>query len=68
MGVHDRGGSGSSFRLNYFRLGEDEGRITIDYERIQKAPPRELSLLQRLVAKKPQRDALQDIPERMVIR
>jgi len=56
-----------SFRLNYFRIGEDQGRITIDYERIQKAAPRDLSLLQRLVAKKPQRDALQDIPERTVI-
>ena len=56
-----------SFRLNYFRIGEDEGKITIDYQRIQKAAPRDLSLLQRLVAKKPQRDALQDIPERTII-
>ena len=56
-----------SFRLNYFCLSEDEGRITIDYERIRKSPPRELSLLQRLVARKAQRDALEDIPERTVI-
>jgi len=56
-----------SFRLNYFRISEDDGRIAIDYERIQKAPPRELSLLQRMVAKRPQRDALEDIPERAFI-
>lgn len=56
-----------SFRLNYFRISEGEGKIVIDYERIQKAALRDLSLLQRLVAKKPQRDALQDIPERTVI-
>ena len=56
-----------SFRLNYFRVGEDEGRITIDYERIHKAAPRELSLLQRLVSRRPQRDALEDISKRTVI-
>lgn len=56
-----------SFRLNYFRISESEGRITIDYERIQKAAPRDLSRLQRLVSRKPQRDALEDIPQRTVI-
>ncbi len=56
-----------SFRLNYFRISEDEGRIAIDYERIQKAPPRELSLLQRLVARSPKRDALEDIPKKTVV-
>ena len=56
-----------SFRLNFFRIGEDDGRSVIDYERIRKAVPRELSLLQRLVAKKPQRDVLEDIPQRTVI-
>jgi hypothetical protein len=56
-----------SFRLNYFRISEDDGRIAIDYERVRKASPRELSLLQRLVAKGPQRDALEDIPERTII-
>jgi hypothetical protein len=56
-----------SFRLNYFKLSEDEGGIAIDYERIRKAAPRELSLLQRLVSRKPGRDALEDIPKRTVI-
>jgi hypothetical protein len=56
-----------SFRLNYFRIGEDDGNITIDYERIHKAVPRELYLLQRQVSRKPQRDALETIPQRTVI-
>ncbi len=56
-----------SFRLNYFRISEDEGRIAIDYERMQKAPPRELSLLQRLVARSPKRDALEDIPNKTFV-
>ena len=56
-----------TIRLNYFRIGEDDGKITIDYERIHKAAPRELSLLQRLVSRKPQRDALETIPQRTVI-
>ena len=32
-----------------------------------RAAPRELSLLQRLVSRKPQRDALEDIPKRAVL-
>lgn len=56
-----------SFRLNYFRISEDDGRIAIDYKRLHKDAPRELSLLQRLVAGKPQRDALEDIPRRTII-
>ena len=56
-----------SFRLNYFRIGEDAGRIVIDYERIRKADPGGLTLFQRLVTRKPKRDALDDIPERTVI-
>jgi hypothetical protein len=56
-----------SLRLNFFKISEDDGKIVIDYERIQKDPSRELSLLQRLVSRKPQRDALEDIPKRTVI-
>ena len=56
-----------SFRLNYFRMSEDGGRIIIDYERIQKAAPRELTLLQRLVSQRPKHDALDDIPQRTVV-
>lgn len=56
-----------SFRLNYFGISEEDGRILIDYERSKKASPRELSLLQRLVARKAQRDALADIPKRTIV-
>jgi HEPN domain-containing protein len=35
--------------------------------RIRKAAPRELSVLQRLVSRKPGRDALEDIPKRTVV-
>jgi UDP-2,3-diacylglucosamine pyrophosphatase LpxH len=56
-----------SFRLNYFRMSEDGGRIIIDYERIQKAAPRELTLLQRLVSQRPKHDGLDDIPQRTVV-
>jgi len=56
-----------SFRLNYFRIGQDGAHIAIDYERIQKAAPRELTLLQRLVSRKPDRDALEDIPARTIV-
>ena len=45
----------SETREYYFvsdlHIGADEQFDLLDYERIQKAPPRELSLLQRLVAK-----------------
>jgi hypothetical protein len=48
-------------------MSEDGGRIIIDYERIQKAAPRELTLLQRLVSQRPKHDGLDDIPERTVV-
>ena len=56
-----------SFRLNYFRISRNDTRIVIDYQRIHKDPPRELSLLQRLVARSPKRSALEDIPKRTVV-
>ncbi|MBM4288228.1 MAG: phosphoesterase [Deltaproteobacteria bacterium] len=41
------------FCLNYFRISEAEGRIAIDYRKIPKAPPQDLTFLQRwLVSKK----------------
>lgn|GEM_PF-2522628 len=41
--------------------------IGVGNQLIYTAPPHELSLLQRLVAKKPQRDALEDIPARSFV-
>ena len=55
------------FCLNYFRISDTEGKITIDYHTIAKAPPPDLSLLQRLlVFKRPRRSAA-PIPERTVL-
>ncbi len=38
-----------TFRLNYFKVYEEDGRIAIDYKEIPKKPARELSLFQRLL-------------------
>ena len=38
-----------TFRLNYFHICAEEGRIVIRYVEIPKTPARELGLLQRLV-------------------
>ena len=56
-----------SFRLNYFKIGEEDGQIVIDFERIHKPAPRELSLLQRMVSRRPQREPLDDIPKRTIL-
>jgi len=52
------------FCLNYFKVSEIEGRIAIDYQRIDKQPPKDLSLLQRVLASGKRRKVEEDIPER----
>jgi len=52
------------FCLNYFKISEIEGRIAIDYRRIDKQPPKDLSLLQRLLASRKRQKVEEDIPER----
>ena len=54
-----------SFRLNYFCIGEDAGRIVIDYQRIEKEAPQELSLLQRIAAVR--RKESPSVPERTIL-
>ncbi|WP_227375281.1 metallophosphoesterase [Haladaptatus halobius] len=54
-----------SFRLNYFRISEEAGNVVVEYETIEKDAPRELSLLERLVSRRPKPDP--GIPERTVI-
>ena len=54
-----------SFRLNYFCIGEDAGRIVIRYRRIEKEAPQELSLLQRIAAVRRKQPA--SIPEETVL-
>ncbi|GAA0249305.1 hypothetical protein GCM10009000_076920 [Halobacterium noricense] len=54
-----------SFRLNYFRVGEEDGNVLVEYHTIQKDAPNELTLLQRLLSRRPKSDP--EIPDRTVI-
>lgn len=55
------------FCLNYFKITEIDGRIVIDYQRIDKAPPQDLSLPQRLLLPRKHRKVEAEIPERMFL-
>ena len=52
------------FCLNYFRISETEGKVAIDYHKIDKEQPKDLSLLQRLLISKKSRRTPDPIPER----
>jgi UDP-2,3-diacylglucosamine pyrophosphatase LpxH len=52
------------FCLNYFRISEEGGRIAIDYHQIDKEPPPDLDLLQRLLVFKKRHQTQDPIPER----
>ncbi|WP_423743426.1 metallophosphoesterase (plasmid) [Haladaptatus sp. SPP-AMP-3] len=54
-----------SFRLNYFRIGEEEENIVVEYHTIEKEAPKELTLLQRLLTRRPKVE--NDVPKRTVI-
>ena len=54
-----------SYRLNYVRIAEDDESVVIDYEVVEKQHPKELTLLERLLTRRPQFD--QPIPEQTVI-
>ena len=54
------------FCLNYFRISETDGKIAIDYHKIDKAPPPDLDLLQRLLVSG-RRRAHDPIPERTLL-
>jgi hypothetical protein len=55
------------FCLNYFRISEAEGKIAIDYHKIHKDQPQDLSLLQRLLVFKKRRPIPDPIPERTLL-
>jgi UDP-2,3-diacylglucosamine pyrophosphatase LpxH len=55
------------FCLNYFRISDTDGKITIDYRTIDKAPPQDLTLLQRFLVFKRQRRTSEPIPEHIVL-
>jgi len=51
-----------SFCLNYFRICEVDGELRVDYEKIEKAPEKELSLFQRMMVPRSQQQNEQVIP------
>jgi len=53
-----------SFRLSYVRLTAEDGAVLVEYDEVDKANPSELSLLERLVSKRPGRES--EIPEESV--
>jgi UDP-2,3-diacylglucosamine pyrophosphatase LpxH len=56
-----------TFRLNYFKISEEDGRLTIHYEHILKKPPSELTWSQRLLTLTRRSDAGAPIPEKTVV-
>lgn len=55
------------FCLNYFRISETDGKITIDYKIIDKAQPKDLNLLQRLLIFKRHSRTSDPVPEHTVL-
>lgn len=55
------------FCLNYFRISETGGKIAIDYHKIDKDPPPDLTLLQRLLVFKKRRQTPEPVPERTLL-
>ena len=55
------------FCLNYFRISETEGKIAIDYHKIDKDPPPDLTLLQRLLVFNKRRHTSDPVPERTLL-
>jgi UDP-2,3-diacylglucosamine pyrophosphatase LpxH len=55
------------FCLNYFRISETDGKIAIEYHKIHKDPPRDLSLLQRLLVYRKRSKTQDPIPERTLL-
>jgi UDP-2,3-diacylglucosamine pyrophosphatase LpxH len=56
-----------SYCLNYFRIYGVDGKVVIEYHKIDKKPARELTLLQRLAASRNRRATPEPIPERTVL-
>ena len=52
------------FCLNYFRISETDGKIAIDYRKIHKDQPQDLSLVQRLLVFKRHHQDPDPVPER----
>ena len=55
------------FSLNYFVISEIDGQIAIDYHKIHKDQPKDLSLLQRLLVSRKRGKAQDPIPARTLL-
>jgi UDP-2,3-diacylglucosamine pyrophosphatase LpxH len=55
-----------AFRLNYFRIAEEDGQLAIYYEQIEKRPPSELTWAQRLLTLARRPAAGPPIPKRTI--
>jgi len=53
--------------LDYFKLSEADGAIIIDFQRVDKAQPQELDLLQRLLISRKRRQTEDPIPARTIL-
>ena len=53
--------------LDYFKLSDADGSIAIDFQRVDKAQPQELDLLQRLLISRKRRETEDPIPERTIL-
>ena len=56
-----------AFRLNYFKMVEEDGRLAIYYEHIEKKPPSELTWAQRLLTLTKRPPAGATIPKRTIV-
>jgi UDP-2,3-diacylglucosamine pyrophosphatase LpxH len=57
-----------TFCLNYFHLTEDDGKIVIEYHKIDKIPPSELTLIQRLMVSRKNRNIKIDLPKKTIVK
>ena len=56
-----------SYRLNYFKVeaARDDGDVAVEYHVVEKPNPKELTLVERLLTRRPKRE--EPIPERTVV-
>ncbi len=54
--------------LDYFKLSDADGAIAIDFQRVAKAQPQELDLLQRLLISRKRSETEDPIPERTLVK
>ncbi len=55
------------FCLNYFRVSTEKGRIIIDYRKIDKPSPPDLTLVQRMMVSRKRRKKMLPIPKKTVL-